>query len=274
MEISNIMLSSNITWDFFHIEKKDSTNQNIFDNKYIPTLNNNSVSLINFDNNDNDNGIIYSALGYTFSVYREKKGTNQLEIVSKMSEGSLSLYDYNIANNETYTYYIFKESDDYISSATLSNEITTCWWNWSIVGFTKDENNIYNVDNDNIWLFDLNIESSAMTQNISKTEYKNFTKYPKISIGKSNYSNGSLTCLLGNVSNNKYNENADLLKAWNEFCSNGEYKLLKDRKGNKYLVDIISTSAKIDDVVQEQPNTITFSWTEIGSSEGLTMIGE
>lgn len=274
MKFGSLGLGPHITWDFIHLETFSTTNPNIFVNKYIPTLNSNSVALVTFDSGDNnDNGITYSSLGYTFSVYREKNNSNQLELVAKIQEGNLSLLDFNVSNNNTYTYYIFKENDDYTSIANVSNDVQTCWWNWSITGFIEDSNGNYVLDTNNVWQFDLNIETADVNQNISKTVQNNFTQYPKISTAKMNYRSSSITCLLGNIRNDVYVETADLKQAWNDFCTSTDIKLLKDRKGNKFLVEIISSSSKVADESREQYNTITFGWTEVGPTDDLVMIG-
>ena len=39
------------------------------------------------------------------------------------------------------------------------------------------------------------------------------------------------------------------------------------------LVMITSTSSQVDDVLREQVNTITFSWTQIADASSITVIG-
>ena len=64
-----------------------------------------------------------------------------------------------------------------------------------------------------------------------------------------------------------------MLDNWNDFCTNGNVKLLKDRKGNAMLVMITANSSQIDDILGEQPNTITFSWVQVDDTTGITIIG-
>lgn len=47
---------------------------------------------------------------------------------------------------------------------------------------------------------------------------------------------------------------------WVNFCNNGNLKLLKDIRGNKYLVDIVDTPTfeTMDETVQ-QATTISFN---------------
>lgn len=282
MLLKKVRVNDGVKLDFLHIEEASSTNQDIFSNKrYKPTLNNYSRFLAMFDNaNTTARGIADVALGYTFSIYKEVEGTNQLKYVAHLEEGGLSMTDYNISNANKYKYYIFKEDESAISEAVTSNVVEACWWNWSLIDLipSTEEKNLYYANPNSIWKFDLNVSSSARTQNIQTTVYNNLTKYPKISIGKSNYSSGSLTCLLGDIkrtttSLGEYIEPATMLDDWNDFCTNGHIKLLKDRKGNAMLVGINNTSAQVDDILREQANTITFDWTQVGDVSDITIIG-
>ena len=103
MLLTEVKVSNNVKLDFFHLEEKSSTNANIFSNsKYIPTLNNYSRFLVTFDDATAvSKGIVNVALGYTFSVYKEIKDTNQLLYVARLGDGGLSVTDYGVANNGT-----------------------------------------------------------------------------------------------------------------------------------------------------------------------------
>lgn len=278
MNIKRITLNSQVQFDFFHLQKNDAANSNIFVSKYIPSLANNSLSLITFDdtfeNIYDSYGITNTASGYTFSVYRENKTVNNdtLEFVAKLSDGSLSVIDHNVQNNREYIYHVYKEDENYTSSDVLSNNVSTCWWDWSITGFYLDDDGVYRVDPTNIWRFSLNIESGDISETMSKTVYDNLTKFPKVSSGKMDYNQGSLTCIAGNIQNDAYSEIIGIIRQWNFFCSGSELKLLKDRKGNRWIVDITSTSTKIADESVEQYTTISFNWIELMDADYISII--
>lgn len=278
MNIKRITLNSQVQFDFFHLQKNDAANSNIFVSKYIPTLANNSLSLITFDdtfeNIYDSYGITNTASGYTFSVYRENKTVNNdtLEFVAKLSDGFLSVIDHNVQNNREYIYHVYKEDENYTSSDVLSNNVSTCWWDWTITGFYLDDDGVYRVDPTNIWRFSLNIESGDISETMSKTVYDNLTKFPKVSSGKMDYNQGSLTCIAGNIQNDAYSEIIGIIRQWNFFCSGSELKLLKDRKGNRWIVDITSTSTKIADESVEQYTTISFNWIELMDADYISII--
>lgn len=281
MLTNNVKLYNNIKLDFFHIEDATGDNLNIFNNvRFIPVLNNYSRFLVTFDDGTTTaQGIADEALGYTFSIYREIEGTNNLVYVARLDEGALSVVDYGVVNNTNYRYYIFQEDDSAVSEAVISNNVQTCWWDWSLVDLIpSDEDNLYYVDDSNIWKFDLNLSSASTTNTMSATVYDSLAQYPKVSVGNTNYSTGGITCLLGSISRDgssalTYQEPAVLMDLWKAFCSNGRMKLLKDRKGNAYLVAITSNSSQIDDVLSEQPNTITFNWVQVGDISNTSVVG-
>ena len=281
MLTNNVKLYNNIKLDFFHIEDAAGDNLNIFNNvRFIPVLNNYSRFLVTFDDGTTTaQGIADEALGYTFSIYREVEGTNNLIYVARLDEGSLSVTDYGVVNNTNYRYYIFQEDDSAVSEAVISNNVQTCWWDWSLADLIpSDEDNLYYVDDSNIWKFDLNLSSASMTNTMSTTVYDSLAQYPKVSVGNTNYSTGGITCLLGSISRDgssalTYQEPAILMDLWKAFCSNGRMKLLKDRKGNAYLVAITNNSSQIDDVLSEQPNTITFNWVQVGDISNTAAVG-
>lgn len=282
MLLTSLKVMNNVKLDFFHLEETSAQNVDVFNNpKYKPTLNNYSRFLVTFDDaTTTSRGVADVALGYTFSVYREIKDTNQLVYVAKLGDGGLSMTDYNVTNDTTYKYYVFKEDESAVSEAVVSNEASTCWWDWSLIDVVPSttEPNLYYANPNLIWKFNLNIASAARTQTMNNTIYNNLTRFPKVSTGDLNYSTGSVTCLLGDVQKVdngfiSYVEPTAMLDEWNEFCANGHMKLLKDRKGNIILVTITGTSSQVDDVTREQANTITFSWVQMDDSENIAVIG-
>ena len=70
------------------------------------------------------------------------------------------------------------------------------------------------------------------------------------------------------------NKSVDMLDHWREFCYSGNPKLLKDNKGQKFIVQIHDTSSKIEDSWTGRPVTINFNWTQIAKAEDVVIIEE
>ena len=64
------------------------------------------------------------------------------------------------------------------------------------------------------------------------------------------------------------------MEKWNEFCSNDQLKLLKDRKGHKYIVDITSSSSNTIDETREQATVVTIEWTQVDNADEFVIIGD
>ena len=268
---------SHVTLDFAHLEEKyGDFNSDIFVNNYRPVAKNYTRSLVCFEDGNDSKGVSSDALGYTFSIYRCENDSPEIVPIYTTSAGQLSVVDYNVRNQQKYQYYVFKENDEAISKALLSNEINTCWWDYAVIGLTPEnvEENIYKVNKDDVWLFRSNVSSDQTSQNFAKTTYQNLTKFPQVSIGKSNYATGSFSGLIGQVTNKGYEESPLLLEKWNDFCANFQLKLFKDRKGHKYIVDITSTSSSVADETREQATTVSVNWTQVSDSEDYVIIGD
>lgn len=275
--LNKVTFYSHIDLDFSHLEKKENgQNANIFVNNYRPQPTNYTRSLITFEGSNDSIGVSDDALGYTFSVYRLESGDKILKPIYSSAEGKLSITDYNIRNKKEYQYYIFKEDQTSISKALLSNSVETCWWDYSVSGLqlVDMETNTYKVSVEDVWLFNLNLSSSSTSQNFQKTVYDNLTRFPQVSVGKANYASGSFSGLIGNIDKGVYKEPPELVEKWSEFCADKSLKLLKDRKGHKYIVSIQSTTNQIMDETREQATTVTVNWTQIGDADDYVIIGD
>lgn len=70
------------------------------------------------------------------------------------------------------------------------------------------------------------------------------------------------------------NEKIDMLNAWRKLCFSSNPKLLKDMKGQKFLVQILSSSNTPNQNWRGIPDSISFSWAEIGDAENITVTND
>lgn len=189
---------------------------------------------------------------------------------------------------------------DITSSAKNGEPVTTHRQYWSITELIPEENNLdapilkhkYRIDNNNIRVFKYATDTGSNTQNFSRSEIETLGQYSKYGYGVANCESGSITSYLGNelipASYTKYierlkksrvlplstNERAEMLKQWKEFCFSKNPKLLKDIKGNSWIVQILSNSITPQNYIQGVPDIINFSWKEIDSTEHIIVYGE
>ena len=215
--------------------------------------------------------------------------------------------DFNVSNNRRYRYvlYPFDMSGDATSSsiekAVTETPIITNWQGWSITELHPVSGNAkkFTASVDDVWVFNLNVDTGEQSQNISRQEQQTLGQFNRYSQGKLNYISGSVNCLLGSdvlpasyiIKNGKTineggyqeirktdknptsNERVDMLLAWRKLVMSSNPKLLKDRAGQSFLVTISNSTNKPMDAVYRQPNTISFTWTQIGATEDVEIVG-
>ena len=211
-----------------------------------------------------------------WQVYKRKRGEATLRFLARVPASQYALYDFNAVNNAEYQYILFAETAEYISAPLQQDGYTvTSWWNWSLTKLTKSETNdkIYYADSKNVWLFDTEVQSSALPQNLDKATIENFTQFPKISTGKKNYFTGSISAFLSNPHNARYEDTIEQYNAFIDFIADENPKLLKDRKGNGWIVDTTSNQMQYNDVTAEQITTVNFDFVQLDDLDDLNIIG-
>ena len=223
--------------------------------------------------NDTTNGSNIDSEEITsYHIQKKSLTENIMRTVAKVDGGISSIIDFNVANRETYKYYITPLSEKNNSLITYNildtPNISMDWSSWSIVGINQIKDNVYEVDDDNIWMFYLNIESKKRSVELSKEYQAGFNRFPKVFSYNTNYVKGSMTCYLGNIDNRSeyIDDDAQKIEKWNAFCCNQQLKLLRDTKGTVYLVDIESTSFTPEEYANGSPTKITFNFVQIDTA--------
>lgn len=210
--------------------------------------------------------------------------------------------DFNISNNRTYQYVLYPLDSDEISIVRKTSIVDNIHWGgWSITELhpVNGSSKLFTASPSDVWIFNLNVDTGEQTQNISRQEQQTLGQFNRYAQGKLNYISGSVNCLLGRdvlpasyiIKNNKVqqvggyqekmpynkaptsNERVDMLLAWRKVVYSSNPKLLKDRAGQSFLVTLNSSTNKPMDYVSIQPNTISFTWTEIGSTQDIQITG-
>ena len=150
----------------------------------------------------------------------------------------------------------------------------------------------YKVKSDTIWLFKFETEVGSQTQNFTKNEINSLGIYPKVGFGVKNYISGEISCLLGDeivpYTNEAYierlkssfkqplstNEKIRMLNKWRQIAYSRNPKLLKDNKGQSWIVQIFSSSNNPYSHYINQPDKISFSWKQINVTDNCIIIKE
>lgn len=209
--------------------------------------------------------------------------------------------DYKISNGRKYEYIFYPNfGGDKVAKETIV--MSTKWDSWSITEMhplDSSEKKFYVTTND-VWLFNFNVETGEQTQNITRQENITLGQYPRYSEGRQNYINGSVSCLMGSeMVSAKYlqekgvdlpigqyvedrifntkptsNQKVDMLNEWRKVVKSKNPKLLKDRKGQLFVVTLNQSSNKPYDNIINQPDVINFTWTEIMSPNDIFIINK
>lgn len=273
----------------------------------------------------------------TLAVFKQeitKDGTELTTLITVDNEiQNFKFRDFNVSNDRTYKYVLYPLDKKTASGAAPVNyekrvayvQIPCCqngqfsidkvkedeaaykpihWDGWSITELHPVQGNSkkYTATADDVWLFNLNVQTGEQTQNINRTNQQTLGQFDKYSQGRQNFVSGSVSCLLGSQvvpanyvlktlsgEQKQYqtsgyqevrifnqditsNERVDMLLAWRRLVRSNNPKLLKDREGQSFLVTITNSGNTPMDNVKRQPNTLSFSWVQIGTTDGLQIV--
>lgn len=205
--------------------------------------------------------------------------------------------------------YSIYETRDYEGNSIY---IPTNWNRWSITNIVEtDDEKIYTQSGD-VWLLGMNIESEQITQNLGATSRDSLGQYPRIARNQKNFMSSNYSGLLGDVEqyfdiglngkvdptsiesyysersfnramlwgtkvfiNNKFSHQLDKFRAWQKFCADGELKLLKDIRGNSWIVQITDNPVRrLNTKGVEAHTNITFNWQEVMNIDDISIIAE
>ena len=242
-----------------------------------PTWDESTKMIANFDGNLVSGNV---DLGQSISgnkLYKQKAGSSKMEFVKEIGTDESYIVDYKIKNNCRYTYHLFPTVEEGNNKYTLlpliSNTVEIKHSEWSLM--VADETNTKNVYTlAKLFKFGLNINSGSMSTNNETNVLKNFTLYPKIQKGNSNYWSGSLSSLIGFVHCiDDYVQTPNMLDELKSLAIDGRKKFLRDLEGHLFEVEIIdSIDIENDDGSSEQVKTMNIKWVETGSAEDVSVV--
>ncbi len=274
--IQSVSISGPQTCNYVSILAREMTTSEInevMNNVYTPAFLYDSYLFTNFTNGLNA-GNVNSYLGALSgtAVYRLKEGENNLVHLCDLGTGINSLYDYGAASQESYTYYLYPlGTNTYITSAIISNQITPCFWDWSVLDCSLRSDGTYRVNAE--YRFGKNLSSGAITNNNKPGVYENFTRYPTIMLSVVNYKSGTLKSLIGVIdyeNGNTYSDTKAMRDAIFDLSTSPNPMFLKSRKGDVMQIRPDgNTSLRIKDETPQQAQEMTFSWSEINEGGNL-----
>lgn len=243
---------------------------------YSPQWDDTTLMLAPFNSDINGGNVVgLSDNVIAWQIYKRKPDDSVFTFVAKVPAAQYKVSDFNVLNNDEYQYTIFAETENYISAPLEQKDfVKASWWNWSIVGLNDSGiNGLYYADSDNIWLFDTMLTSSGFDQNIDKYIVENFTQFPKISSGKKNYLSSSITAFLNNIKDGRYVDTVEQYNRFVDFIAQPTPKLLRDRKGNGWVVSTMGNNMRYIDESVEQITQVSFNFVQLNDIQSVNVIG-
>ena len=251
----------------------------INDGDYTPGLQTSDYMLVDWTNGINASTFDIgddTLIGY--SLYRRRQNEPTLVKVADTDIDTVSVYDYGAASQQgPYTYYLFAVGQNtYIAAPIIAQAFSPCWWNWTLMECEETaEDNVFSVLA--AYRFRHNVETGPMSNNSAPNVLGNFTPYPIIQLSPQNYKSGTLTGLIGSVETDgggqpEYRDSLALRDAIMALSVSANPLFLKNRKGDLLRVKISApVTATTADATREQMQTLSVSWTEVGSAEGASL---
>lgn len=209
-----------------------------------------------FTNNLNAGSIVVATTIESWNVLRFCCGSSVPEVIATGLHGSeKSIIDYTAVKPDEYFYRIYPITATAVIAGVQSNIVEMCYDYYAFLDEITGDS----------FTFMLNLEGMGKSLNSSASTYEGFTQYPAKSQGLLKYNSSSFSALLGNVVGNYYSgDTVATYKALEDFITNGNEKIMKDRKGNIYRVFTENLTSNIDEKPDEMPTMISFQWTEVG----------
>ena len=286
MAYNKITLYGKQTCDYVYIQTK-APEDGVFSfvNDEPSSWSDSTTFFANFSDEDRrlsagDSEIIGTITGY--EVYRRKYDEANAEYIGTIQKSDKNindlLVDYTVKNGVEYNYYLFPSTNATESGTPLSPIVTkqlainVPYWSLFIVDETDDENIFYL---DKMFKFELNLQIDDMTNNTQASITQNFTRYPTIQYGASNYWSGSLSALCGFMSTNDidYVQNTNMIDELKSIASDTRRKFLKDISGNLWEVNVSAPiNISTENTALQDIKTWKFSWIEVGDTKGISII--
>lgn len=206
------------------------------------------------------------------SIYRNQTDASITEHIFNSSATDVhSFIDASARNGVQYRYTAFGLSDFDQSSAITSDVTQICVWNWAILSCTEDSDGVYHPQK--IFAFGKNLSSGDISNNNAPQILQNFTRYPTVQPSPFNYKTGTLTSLIGTISNGVYSDTVSERNEIMDLSTTQNTLFLKSRKGDlmKIRVSGAIESGTMDNSAA-QAQTIKLPWVEIGDASDARII--
>ena len=233
---------------------------------------------------DNDNNDIRISYNISKPALVEREDINTLD-TERIVFGYQPIHDYLAASNKNYQYHIIdmiKENDEWKYGSKYTSEILSpVWCNWVIYSLEEWRNLNTDVPNKETyrvsgsWKLFINAEEGDITQNINRHVHVGYYDKPKVTVNDNNYISGTLSCDITQVSpvDSKLTDSIYKAQEWRKFITENELFLLKNPKGDVWVVSITDNpTTKYNYQNKLKQTTVSFSFTECRDIKDIAIV--
>jgi hypothetical protein len=194
-----------------------------------------------------------------YDIFRKETGSQTFIKLDTVDVSVQEYIDITAKLNTTYIYDIVAKNSTERSNSIEGN-ITTDWYGTYLIN---------PIDN-TVYIFDLNYDFGGFNTETAYQRYDGYSQYSAYSFGNRNFKTGTISAIVNEEisSDGKPIQTIDFVNQLQSFINNGQYKILKTRKGEVLKVHTMNfASQPLNNAIKQQPYSITFNFEEIGSAE-------
>lgn len=223
------------------------------------------------DNENNDVRISYNVENQGLI---EREDVNSLE-TERVIFGYQPMHDYLTSSNKSYRYNIIdivQENGEWkYGTKYTSDVLNPVWCNWAIYSLEQwrnlenEEPNKQSFRVTGLWKFCINAEENEIVQNLNRYTHVGYYSKPKVTVNDNNYISGSITCDITQINpvDAKLTDSIYKVQEWRKFISESEVFLLKNPKGDVWVVSVTDNPTTQYQYGNKLMQTkISFSFTE------------
>lgn len=233
---------------------------------------------------DNDNNDIRISYNISKPALVEREDINTLD-TERVVFGYQPAHDYLTASNKNYQYHIIdiiNENDEWKYGSKYTSEILSpVWCNWAIYSLEEWRNlNTYVPNKETYrvsgsWKLFINAEEGDIIQNINRHVHVGYYDKPKVTVNDNNYISGTLSCDITQISpvDSKLTDSIYKVQEWRKFITENELFLLKNPKGDVWVVSITDNpTTKYNYQNKLKQTTVSFSFTECKDIKDIAIV--
>lgn len=230
-----------------------------------------------------------------YELYRQKKGENFIRHLFSFSPNAYEFYDYNVANESEYIYYLYpiiKKSNHesvyspvyvttmkYNEFGYLEEEFHKVSFNgWFLLVLEPNPNQregVYRVAKLFNWVAD--VRADNIRNNTSISINNNFSRYPRVQRSKSNYLIIPLQGLIGYIDckTNEFIDDQKIIDEVRELTTLDNVMVLKNSKGAiMNVVPLGDISFSFNERVDKILTSMSMEFVEVGSVDNISIINK